>query len=72
MPKAKVARGGKAKKDPNAPKRPLSAYFIWLQDFRNKMRTENPDLVKDVKAFGVTAGAAWKNITEEEREPYSE
>jgi len=74
MPKVKSDTGRKVKnkKDPNAPKRPLSAYFIWLQDFRAKMRVEDPDLVKSVKDFGKAAGAAWQEISEEEREPYQQ
>lgn len=74
MPKVKSAgtKKTKAKKDPNAPKRPLSAYFIWLQDFRAQMRIEQPDLVKSVRDFGQAAGLAWKDVTMEEREPYQE
>jgi len=74
MPKVKSAgtKKTKAKKDPNAPKRPLSAYFIWLQDFRAQMRIERPDLVKSVRDFGKAAGEAWKDVTLEEREPYQE
>jgi len=74
MPKVKSAgtKKTKAKKDPNAPKRPLSSYFIWLQDFRAQMRIERPDLVKSVRDFGKAAGEAWKDVTLEEREPYQE
>jgi len=74
MPKIKSAglKKTKAKKDPNAPKRPLSAYFIWLQDFRAQMRVENPDLVKSVRDFGQAAGVAWKEVSEKDREPYQE
>lgn len=32
----------KAKKDPNAPKRGLSAYMFFSQDAREKVKTENP------------------------------
>jgi hypothetical protein len=33
----------KAKKDPNAPKRALSAYMFFSQDWRERIKTENPD-----------------------------
>ena len=34
---------GKAKKDPNAPKRALSAYMFFSQDWRERIKAENPD-----------------------------
>ena len=33
----------KTKKDPNAPKRALSAYMFFSQDWRERIKTENPD-----------------------------
>ena len=33
----------KAKKDPNAPKRALSAYMFFSQDWRERVKAENPD-----------------------------
>ena len=56
-------------KDPNAPKKPLSAYFMFLQRIRS-----DPELVKDV--FGdetettkqsVLAAAKWRSMTDDER-----
>ena len=38
---AKGARGGK--KDKNAPKRALSAYMFFSQDWRERIKAENPD-----------------------------
>jgi len=70
MPKVKDGKKGKKLKDPDAPKRPLSAYFIWLGEFRTRMKVERPEIVRDVKIFGVTAGEEWKKVTLEEREPF--
>lgn len=45
-PKQKVAtstRKTKSKKDPAAPKRPLSAYMFFSQDWRERVKSENPD-----------------------------
>lgn len=66
-------RAGKSRKgnikDPNAPKKPLSAYFMFLQRIRS-----DPDLVKEV--FGdetettkqsVLAAGKWRSMTDEER-----
>lgn len=40
---------GKSSKDPNAPKKPLTGYFLFLADFREKHKGEdiaNKDLLK--------------------------
>lgn len=37
------SRGGKAKKDPDAPKRSLSAFFWFCDEERPKVRKDNPD-----------------------------
>lgn len=43
--KAPAEKGAarKTKKDPNAPKRALSAYMFFSQDWRERIKTENPD-----------------------------
>lgn len=33
----------RAKKDPNAPKNPLSAYLLFCNDHRDEVKTKNPD-----------------------------
>ncbi|KAK2466040.1 hypothetical protein APHAL10511_001682 [Amanita phalloides] len=69
--KAGKSRKGNIK-DPNAPKKPLSAYFMFLQRIR-----ANPRLVRDV--FGdetettkqsVLAAAKWRSMTDAERQPF--
>lgn len=66
--KAGKSRKGNIK-DPNAPKKPLSAYFMFLQRIRS-----DPELVKDV--FGdetettkqsVLAAGKWRSMTDDER-----
>ncbi|KAF9811751.1 hypothetical protein IEO21_06441 [Rhodonia placenta] len=69
-------RAGKSRKgnikDPNAPKKPLSAYFMFLQRIRS-----DPELVREV--FGdetettkqsVLAAGKWRSMTDEERKPF--
>ena len=54
-PKTKVSTAGrktKSKKDPAAPKRPLSAYMFFSQDWRERVKAENPDA-----GFGASRGA---------------
>lgn len=71
-PKKGASKKAKPAKDPNAPKRPLSAYFIFLNDFRAKTKKENPDLVKNVKEFGKAAGEEWRSLSDSDKEPYME
>ena len=42
-PKQKRTRKPKKKKDPNAPKRNQSAFFLYSNANRNRVKAENPD-----------------------------
>ncbi|CAG7860719.1 unnamed protein product, partial [Brassica rapa] len=57
-------------KDPNKPKRPPSAFFVFLDDFRREFNEANPNN-KSVAAVGKAAGAKWKSMSEEEKAPYA-
>ncbi|KIK04711.1 hypothetical protein K443DRAFT_675725 [Laccaria amethystina LaAM-08-1] len=74
--RAAQRKAGKSRKsnikDPNAPKKPLSAYFMFLQRIR-----ANPQLVQEI--FGeetettkqsVLAAAKWRSMTDGERQPF--
>lgn len=63
------AKEKKAKKDPNQPKRPPSAFFVFLEEFRVQFKKENPN-VKAVSAVGKAAGQKWKSMTEDEKATY--
>nr|XP_043637302.1 high mobility group B protein 1 [Erigeron canadensis]XP_043637303.1 high mobility group B protein 1 [Erigeron canadensis] len=63
------AKGGKAAKDPNKPKRPPSAFFVFLEEFRKTFKKENPT-VKAVSAVGKAGGEKWKSLTPDEKAPY--
>ncbi|XP_052627124.1 HMG1/2-like protein [Lactuca sativa] len=39
----KTAAKGKAVKDPNKPKRPASAFFVFMEDFRKQFKEDHPD-----------------------------
>ncbi|CAL5335115.1 unnamed protein product [Camellia sinensis] len=58
-----------AKKDPNKPKRPPSAFFVFLEEFRKTFKRENP-LVKAVSAVGKAGGEKWKSMSAAEKAPY--
>ncbi|XP_004497257.1 high mobility group B protein 7-like isoform X2 [Cicer arietinum] len=70
-PSAKRAKVGKEKKikDPNMPKRPPTAFFVFMDDFRKTFKEANPDS-KDVKRVGKEAGEKWRAMTDEEKKPY--
>ncbi|ONI32140.1 hypothetical protein PRUPE_1G350700 [Prunus persica] len=65
-PKSKRA---KKDKDPNAPKRPLTAFFLFMDDFRKSFKEANPDS-KLVKTVAKEGGEKWKSMTDEEKKPY--
>ncbi|EXB56320.1 High mobility group B protein 2 [Morus notabilis] len=65
----KVGRGKKAVKDPNKPKRPASAFFVFMEEFRKQFNKENPNN-KAVSAVGKAAGAKWKSMSEADKAPY--
>ncbi|XP_018826262.1 high mobility group B protein 1-like isoform X3 [Juglans regia] len=58
-----------AKKDPNKPKRPPSAFFVFLEEFRKDFKKEHPD-VKAVSAVGKAGGQRWKSMSDAEKAPY--
>ncbi|KAL8743202.1 MAG: hypothetical protein Q9190_004420 [Brigantiaea leucoxantha] len=66
--KAKAADSGKKKKDPNAPKRGLSAYMFFANDNRDNVREENPGI--SFGQVGKVLGEKWKSLNPKQREPY--
>ncbi|KAI8818951.1 putative nonhistone protein 6 [Fimicolochytrium jonesii] len=64
----KVSRKTKAKKDPNAPKKPLSAFMIFSQENRPRIKEENPDAT--FGDLGKLLGAAWKEINPKDKALY--
>ena len=58
----------KAKKDPNAPKRPRTAYTYFMLDVRAKLATENPTF--GFGEIGRLVGQKYKELTTEEKEVY--
>ncbi|CAI9301884.1 unnamed protein product [Lactuca saligna] len=65
----KTAAKGKAAKDPNKPKRPASAFFVFMEDFRKQYKEEHPDN-KSVAAVGKAGGTKWKSMSESEKAPF--
>ena len=58
----------KMKKDPNAPKKPLSPYFLFWQDERLKVKAQFPDYSITEEAKEV--GRRWKVIDPQLKQAY--
>ncbi|CAN8276349.1 unnamed protein product [Cochlearia groenlandica] len=67
--KTRGKKAAKKTKDPNKPKRPASAFFVFLDDFRKEFNQANPDN-KSVGTVGKAAGARWKSMSDEDKAPY--
>ena len=59
----------RSKKDKDAPKRPLSAYFFFIQERRETLKKEKPNL--DNKELIKAMGEEWNKLSDEEKKPYS-
>ncbi|KAG6509864.1 DNA-binding protein MNB1B-like [Zingiber officinale] len=66
---AKKPRKTKADKDPNKPKRPPSAFFVFMEEFRKIYKEKHPNN-KSVAAVGKAGGDKWKSLSEDEKAPY--
>ncbi|KAJ0397691.1 hypothetical protein P43SY_002397 [Pythium insidiosum] len=62
------ARGTRKKKDPNAPKRPLSAYFFFCNEIREQVRSENPN--KKVTEIAQLLAERWRALPDKKRVKY--
>lgn len=60
----------RAKKDPSAPKRPMSAFLYFSQDKRRQIKEENPT-IRNTEVSRIL-GELWRNASEEEKRPHVE
>jgi HMG (high mobility group) box len=58
----------RVKKDPSAPKRPMSAFLYFSQGKRSVIKQEKPE-IKNTEVSRVL-GEMWRNLTDEERAPH--
>jgi len=65
-----MPRASKAQKDPNAPKRPLSTFFLFSQDERPKIKKDNPSL--SVADIAKVIGERWRSIGDDKKRQYEE
>ncbi|XP_073102926.1 HMG1/2-like protein [Elaeis guineensis] len=65
----KTAKKAKAGKDPNKPKRPPSAFFVFMEEFRKQFKEKNPNN-KLVSVVGKAGGDKWKSMSDADKAPY--
>jgi len=63
-----LGKGAKKPVDDAAPKRPLSAFFLWANKMRPSVMKENSDA--SVGQIGKILGMMWKKTTSSDRESY--
>jgi len=68
IPRRRRRRSLKKDRDPNKPKRALSAFFYYAKDERPNVRSINPDF--SVGEVAKELGRKWNELTEEQKSPY--
>lgn len=67
--KEKVVKEKKAK-NPNAPKKPLSSYFLFVKKMTATVKDKNPQI--QPKDVAKTLGSMWKEMSDEDKLPYTQ
>ena len=67
-----IPKGSKNKKvkDPNAPKRATTAYFIFMADVRDKVKEENPNLKSN--ELSKIMGQMWRDMDSSDKKKYED
>ncbi|RLV93240.1 Non-histone chromosomal protein 6 [Spathaspora sp. JA1] len=66
---AEKRKATRKKKDPDAPKRSLSAYMFFANENRDIVRAENPGI--SFGQVGKLLGEKWKALSDDEKVPYN-
>lgn len=64
--KLAVKKKGKGEKDPNKPKRPPTAFFVFMEGFRKQYKEAHPKN-KSVAVVGKAGGEKWKSLSDSEK-----
>jgi len=70
VPPPGMSLTSKRKRDPDAPKRPMSAYLSYANKLRGKVKSENPDCSNG--EISKILSNMWKGISDDERKGYKE
>jgi len=58
----------KKAKDPNAPKRPITAYFFFAADKRPEIKKDDPSL--GITQIAARIGEQWRGLDDDDKHPY--
>jgi len=67
-PSFESTKSSRKKKDPNAPKRALSAYFFFCNEIREGVRAENPN--KKITEIATLLAEKWRALPDKKRVKY--
>lgn len=70
VPPKGATKGGKRKKDPNAPKRPPSAFFVFCSEHRPRIKGENPGI--SIGDIAKKLGEMWAKQTPKDKVPFEQ
>lgn len=70
LPGSEKKKKKKSKKDPNAPKRPQSAYFLWFNANREELKKDTPDI--SITDLSKKAGEVWKQMEDTDKTEWNE
>ncbi|KAL8099045.1 hypothetical protein AgCh_031660 [Apium graveolens] len=69
--KQKTKKEKKAAKDPNKPKRPATAFFIFMESFRVEFKENHPGTAnQSFAAIAKAGGEKWKMMSQAEKASY--
>ncbi len=60
----------KKKKDPNAPKRPTTAFFYYKASIQEEVKADNPG--KPVSELSKVHGEMWRKLSDKEKKPFND
>ncbi|XP_035983005.1 FACT complex subunit SSRP1 isoform X1 [Fundulus heteroclitus] len=66
--KERKPRKEKKQKDSGGPKRPMSAYMLWLNSSRERIKAENPGI--SITEISKKAGEMWRQLNKDEKEEW--
>uniref|UniRef100_A0A3B3CQ25 FACT complex subunit SSRP1 n=1 Tax=Oryzias melastigma TaxID=30732 RepID=A0A3B3CQ25_ORYME len=66
--KERKPRKEKKQKDAGGPKRPMSAYMLWLNSSRERIKSENPGI--SITEISKKAGEMWRQLGKDEKEEW--
>ncbi|XP_038148507.1 FACT complex subunit SSRP1a isoform X1 [Cyprinodon tularosa] len=66
--KERKPRKEKKQKDTGGPKRPMSAYMLWLNSSRERIKAENPGI--SITEISKKAGEMWRQLGKDEKEEW--